>query len=383
MSLIVSNLRVFAGMSNLESFLKMLADEKGTDLYLISGATPCVTIEGHLKVLSEASLEPKVIETLANTVMSDEQKAIFEQQMEMNLSLEKGAMGRFRFNIYRQRGEVSMVIRRIAPTIPTRSELKLPVIIEELSLCERGLILVVGATGSGKSTTLASMIQHRSTIQPGHIVTLEDPIEYVHPHAKSLVSQREVGIDTLSYESGLKNALRQAPDVIVVGEVRSSNTMEQALTFAETGHLCISTLHANNAYQALDRIIHFFDESKHQQVLLDLSFNLKGIVSQRLVPSLQGGLRVVTEVLVGTSTIKDYIRQGKIGELRSIIERGENAQMHTFDQDLIRLVKEGTISEEVALKTADSENNLRIELNLGSEKERSSSDTPPFSIKDD
>lgn len=368
-------------MSNLETYLRVLTDREGTDLYLVTGAPASISVSSKFEAIDAIPLKNSEVTQMANAVMSADQQQKFTAELEMNLGLELEEIGRFRINIYRQRGETSMVIRRISLNIPTRSELMLPEIIDALALAKRGLIFVVGATNSGKSTTLASMIQHRSQQQDGHIVTIEDPIEYLHPHAKSLISQRELGIDTLSYEQGLQNALRQSPDVILIGEIRNAQTMEQALTFAETGHLCLATLHANNAYQALDRILHFFDESKRDQVLLDLSFTIKAIISQRLMEDVSGTLRVATEIMLGSSTIKDYIRQGKIGALKDIIARSENPKMHTFDQDLIRLVREGAISEATALKNADSENNLRVELKL-TNRGTPPSDTPSsFSLK--
>ncbi|MEK9996244.1 MAG: PilT/PilU family type 4a pilus ATPase, partial [Halieaceae bacterium] len=275
--------------------------------------------------------------------------------------------GRFRVNIFRQRNEVSIVARFIVSEIPQWHELGLPEILTDLIMQKRGLILFVGATGSGKSTSLAAMIDYRNCQASGHIVTIEDPVEFVHEHKKSIINQREVGVDTRNWHNALKNTLRQAPDVILIGEIRDRETMEHALSFAETGHLCISTLHANNANQALDRIINFFPEEKRQQLLMDLSLNLQAFISQRLIPNTTGGRSAAVEVMLGSPTVKELILRGDIGGLKEIMEKSKDRGMKTFDMALLELCQSGVISEQEALRNADSENNLRLKLKLASD----------------
>jgi len=282
----------------------------------------------------------------------------------MNLAIQEKNVGRFRVNIFQQRGEIGLVARHIRTHIPSANSLGLPSVLKRLVMQKRGLILFVGGTGSGKSTSLAALIDHRNKNADGHIITIEDPVEFIHRHQKSLVNQREVGMDTHSYEEALKNTLRQAPDVILIGEIRSRETMEHAMAFAETGHLCLSTLHANNANQALDRIINFFPEDRHKQLLLDLSLNLQGFVSQRLISTPEGKRCAAVEVLIGTPRVCDLIKQGKVGELKEIMEKSEQQGMKTFDGALFELFKSGEISYEEALKNSDSRNNLRLRIQL-------------------
>jgi twitching motility protein PilU len=296
--------------------------------------------------------------------MDAEQRQHFEMKPEMNLALSLKGIGRFRVNIFIQRSEVGMVIRRIHTEIPSLETLNLPPILKEIITEKRGLVLFVGATGSGKSTSMAALINHRNEQQAGHIITIEDPIEFVHSHKKSIVNQREVGVDTDSYEDALKNTLRQAPDLILIGEIRSRETMEHAIAFSETGHLCVSTLHANSANQALDRIINFFPEERKNQLLLDLSFNLKAIISQRLIPTKDGKRTIAIEILLGTPLILSLINRGEISQLKEVMEKSKNLGMQTFDQALEALYFEGKISLEEAIRNADSKNNLRLKIQL-------------------
>ncbi|EED36973.1 Tfp pilus assembly protein, ATPase PilU [Luminiphilus syltensis NOR5-1B] len=318
---------------------------------------------------------------IADEVMDDYQRAEFKKELELNLALSVPGSGRFRVNIFRQRNEVSIVARHIVTDIPNWKDLGLPEILTQLITRKRGLILFVGATGSGKSTSLAAMIDYRNSNSSGHIVTIEDPVEYVHRHKKSIVNQREVGVDTRNWHNALKNTLRQAPDVILIGEIRDRETMEHAISFAETGHLCISTLHANNANQALDRIINFFPEEKRNQLLLDLSLNLQAFISQRLIPKAGGGRCAAIEVLLGTPTVKEHIVKGEIDSIKEVMAKSEALGMKTFDRALLELFKSGLISEDDALRNADSANNLRLQIKLDSE-EGISSTTSGFSLED-
>ncbi|CAI8443979.1 MAG: Twitching mobility protein [Halieaceae bacterium] len=314
--------------------------------------------------------------------MDDTQREEFARDLEMNLAVSLPSVGRFRVNIFRQRNEVSIVARFIVMDIPQWYDLGLPEILTELIMRKRGLVLFVGATGSGKSTSLAAMIDYRNSHTSGHIVTIEDPVEFVHRHKKSIVNQREVGVDTRNWHNALKNTLRQAPDVILIGEIRDRETMEHAISFAETGHLCISTLHANNANQALDRIINFFPEEKRQQLLMDLSLNLQAFVSQRLIPNTEGGRSAAVEVMLGSPTVKELILRGDIGGLKEIMEKSKDRGMKTFDMALFDLCRAGEISEEEALRNADSENNLRLRLKLAGDQ-RAEGETTTFNLEDE
>lgn len=349
---------------DLKTLLKALVQHGGSDLYLTTGAPPSAKIHGKLHHLGKEILEPGVVRDVAYDVMDDAQIRDFETKPEMNLAIAEAGIGRFRVNIFKQRHEISMVIRAITDDIPSLESLGLPPIVKRLVMQKRGLILFVGATGSGKSTSLASLIDHRNANSAGHIITIEDPVEFVHSHKKSIINQREVGVDTDSYQDALENTLRQAPDVILIGEVRTRDTMEHALTFSETGHLCLSTLHANNANQALDRIINFFPEERHKQLLLDLSLNLIAIVSQRLVPTVDGKRAAAVEVMLVTPRARDLIRKGAISELKEMMEKSANEGMQTFDMSLLQLYNQGLISQEEALKNADSANNLRLKITL-------------------
>ena len=348
----------------ISDYLRILATHEGSDLYLTVGAPPAAKFQGALKLIGKNTLSPDDLKNMAYDVMNEEQRSQFEQKPEMNLALHEQGVGRFRVNIFKQRHHIAMVIRYIRTDIPSISTLGLPPILKDLINEKRGLILFVGATGSGKSTSLAALIDHRNQTTSGHIITIEDPIEFVHPHKRCIVNQREVGVDTDSYEDALKNTLRQAPDVILIGEIRSRETMEHALAFAETGHLCVSTLHANNSNQALDRIINFFPEERRHQLLMDLSLNIKAFVSQRLIPAANGKRVAAVEILLGTPIIKDLILKGDVHSIKEQMEKAEELGMQTFDTHLFKLYSAGTISLEEAIRNADSPNNLKVKINL-------------------
>ncbi|NQV69201.1 MAG: PilT/PilU family type 4a pilus ATPase [Pseudohongiella sp.] len=354
--------------------LKMMIEKDGSDLFLTTGAPPSIKAYGKLIPLLDKKLPKGMVKNIAYQIMSEEQIRDFEKNPEMNLAISNSDIGRFRVNIFKQRGEVALVARNIKTEIPSASSLGLPPILNDLVMQKRGIVLFVGGTGSGKSTSLAALIDHRNKNSEGHIITIEDPIEFIHPHQKSILNQREIGIDTNSYEEALQNALRQAPDVILIGEIRSRETMEHALAFAETGHLCLSTLHANNANQALDRIINFFPEERHQQLFMDLSLNLQGFVSQRLIPSIDGKRIAAIEILLGSPRVCDLIKQGKVLEIKEVMEKSEEQGMKTFDSALFDLYASGKISFEEAIKNADSKNNLRLRIQLSEGKTGSEED---------
>lgn len=349
--------------------LKMMIEKDGSDLFLTTGAAPSMKAFGKLTPLIDKKLPEGMVKKIAYQIMNADQIKQFEKNPEMNLAIADPDIGRFRVNIFQQRGEVAIVARNIKTEIPSAASLGLPPILNDLIMQKRGIILFVGGTGSGKSTSLAALIDHRNKNSDGHIITIEDPVEFIHPHQMSIVNQREVGVDTLSYEEALKNTLRQAPDVILIGEIRSQETMEHALAFAETGHLCLSTLHANNANQALDRIINFFPDERHKQLFLDLSLNLQGFISQRLIPTVDGKRAAAIEILLGTPRICDLIKQGKVMEIKEVMEKSEQQGMKTFDSALFDLFKAGKISHEEALKNADSKNNLRLRIQLSEGKD--------------
>lgn len=351
---------------NFNDYLTLLAKNGGSDLFLSTGAPPCAKFHGKLKPLDKDPFTPGEIRDIAYEIMDDEQQKEFDQELEMNLAYAIPKVGRFRVNIFKQRNEISIVARNIVTDIPNVDSLGLPSVLKDVIMTKRGLVLFVGATGSGKSTSLAALIDHRNTNSSGHIITIEDPIEFIHRHKRSIVNQREIGVDTRSFHQALKNTLRQAPDVILIGEIRDRETMEHAIAFAETGHLCISTLHANNANQALDRIINFFPEERRNQLLLDLSLNLKCFVSQRLIPTLDGKRCAAIEILLGTPTVAQAIHKGEVESIKEIMAKSENLGMQTFDAALFKLYEEGKISFEDALKNADSSNNLRLRIKLES-----------------
>jgi twitching motility protein PilU len=351
----------------IHQWLKTLSTKGGSDLYLSTGAPPCAKFQGELKPIDSEIMKPGDIKVIAYEIMDATQTAEFEQELEMNLALSISGFGRFRVNIFLQRNEVAIVARNIVADIPHWQDLRLPEVLTDVVMRKRGLVLFVGATGSGKSTSLAALIDYRNSNSSGHIVTIEDPVEYVHNHKKSIVNQREVGVDTRSWHHALKNTLRQAPDVILIGEIRDRETMEHAIAFAETGHLCISTLHANNANQALDRIINFFPEERRSQLLMDLSLNIQSIVSQRLIPTLDGKRCAAIEVLLGSPMIADLVLKGDIDGIKEVMEKSGNIGMKTFDGALFDLYKEGLVSEEDALRNADSVNNVRLKIKFANE----------------
>ena len=346
----------------LKALLKLIVEKDGSDLYLSSGVQPSMKVQGTLYKVGKQVLSGDDIARIGAEIMNEEQAKGFELKPELNLAIDEADIGRFRVNIFRQRNDMAMVIRVIKTELPNYKKLGLPEILTDLIMEKRGLVLFVGGTGSGKSTSLAALIDYRNQTHAGHIITIEDPIEFVHPHKKSIVNQREVGVDTDSYEDALENTLRQAPDVILIGEIRNRETMEHALAFAETGHLCLSTLHANNADQALDRIINFFPEDRHKQLYLDLSLNMKGLISQRLIPTVDGGRAAAIEILTGSPRVKDLIKDGKIHEIKETMEASDTYGMQTFDKALLNLFAEGRIAKEEALKNADSPNNLRLKM---------------------
>ncbi|RMF86926.1 MAG: PilT/PilU family type 4a pilus ATPase [Nitrospinota bacterium] len=348
----------------IKDLLKVMLETNASDIYLTVDAPPTYRIEGVVKPLGKQPLQPHHTEALAYSIMNEKQRKEFEEHFEMNLALYYPELGRFRVNIFRQRGCIGLVIRQIKVEIPTIEQLQLPPQLQAIVMAKRGIVLVVGATGSGKSTTLAAMIDYRNTHSPGHIVTVEDPIEFIHQHKKSVITQREVGTDTLSYAAALKNTLRQAPDVILIGEIRDTETMEAAIAFAETGHLCLGTLHANNANQALERILNFFPHERHAQIYLQLSLNLRAIISQRLVPTLNGKRTAAVEILLNTPRVADLILKGDVGGLKEAMQQGVQDGMQTFDYALYLLYKQGRISYENALAYADTPNDLRLRIKM-------------------
>lgn len=351
----------------IDALLTLLAQQNGSDLYLSTGAPPSARFDGTLKVLTDQPFKPGEVAAIAASIMDAEQRLEFDRELEMNLAISLPGIGRFRVNIFKQRNDVSIVARNIKLDIPRFEDLKLPPVLLETVMLKQGLMLFVGATDCGKSTSLAALIDYRNRHSSGHIITIEDPVEYIHRHKRSIINQREVGVDTRSFHAALKNTLRQAPDVVLIGEIRDRETMEHALAFADTGHLVISTLHAHNANQALDRIINFFPDERRTQLLHDLGNNLKAFVSQRLVRTRDGQRRAAVEVMLGTPTIADLIRRHEFDELKGIMEKSANVGMQTFDGALFALVAEGAIDEAQALKHADSVNNLRLRLKLHSE----------------
>lgn len=345
--------------------LKVMVDRDASDLFVTADARPTIKADGTLKPLTREPINAELSRVLVLSTMNDKQLAEFEGTRECNFAIDVPTMGRFRVSAFYQRDVPGMVLRRINDYIPSMDELNLPEVLKSLSMTKRGLILFVGGTSTGKSTSLASMIDYRNSNSRGHIITIEDPIEFMHPHKQCIVTQREVGIDTESFEIALKNTLRQAPDVILMGEIRTKDTMQYGLTFAETGHLCLATLHANNANQALDRIISFFPPEHHDQLWMDLSLNLKAIVAQQLLPTKDGkGRRAAIEVLINTPLIQDLIRKSNVHEIKEVMKKSTNLGMQTFDQALFNLYKDGDIDYDVALAHADSANDLRLMIKL-------------------
>lgn len=336
---------------------------QASDLYLTVGFPPSLRMDGKLEAINEKPLTVDEINEIIGSILTNRQKREFETHMELNTSLDVGKFGRFRVNVLRQRQFPALVIRRIISKIPTFEELRLPKVLERLAMERRGLILVTGMTGSGKSTTLASMIDFRNAREQGHIITIEDPIEYFHEHKKSVITQREIGVDTESYAIALKNVLRQRPDVILVGEIRDREVMEQALIAAETGHLCLATLHTNNSYQSIERIVNLFPEDYHHQIRLNLSMNLRAIISQRLVPSTKGnGMAMAIEVMTNNGLIRELINKGEISKIKDVMEQNNQLGMCSFDQSFLRLYREGLITEETAIAQADQPGDLKIKI---------------------
>jgi twitching motility protein PilU len=353
----------------LHDLLRLMTQRNGSDLFLTVEFPPAIKVDGKLMPVSRTPLLSAHTIELARAMMNDRQAAEFEARKEVNFAIAPSGGGRFRVNAFVQQGRVGMVLRTIKTEIPLIESLGLPPLLAELALIKRGLMLVVGATGSGKSSTLAAMIGHRNQHAHGHILTIEDPIEFVHPHRNCIVTQREVGVDTEDWHVALKNALRQAPDVILIGEIRDRESMEHALVFADTGHLCLATLHATNANQALDRIINFFPEERRQQLLMDISLNLHGVISQRLLPACDGqGCVPAVEVLLKSPLVADQIFKGEIGLIRDTMKRSREIGMQTFDQALFDLYEAGRVSYEDALRNADSVNDLRLNIKLNSKR---------------
>lgn len=350
-------------MSVLDDLLVLMVEKNGSDLYLTVGSPPVMKVDGRTVPLGTEMLKPGQVLNLAKEILGMERLQEFQHEKEINMAISVPGVGRFRVNGFFQRGELSFVLRAIKTQIPSLEQLRLPPILKDLAMTSRGLVLFVGSTGSGKSTSLASMVQYRNQNAAGHILTIEDPIEFLHRNAKSIVNQREVGIDTLNYERALENALREAPDVILIGEVRSRDTMDHAIAYAETGHLCMSTLHANNANQAIERIINFFPEDRKKQLLMDLSLNLRAVVSQRLLPVKgQSGRIAAMEVLINTPAIADLIYKGEVGLLKDAMSRTNDVGMQTFDQSLLQLFMDGLVKYDDALRAADSQNDLRLAI---------------------
>jgi twitching motility protein PilU len=351
--------------------LRLMVSRNGSDLFLTAEFPPAIKVDGKVTKVSPQPLTGQHTMALARSVMNDKQAAEFERTKECNFAISPAGIGRFRCNAFLQQGHVGLVMRTIPQTIPTIDVLGLPQILKELALTKRGLVIFVGATGCGKSTSLAAMVDHRNENSFGHIITVEDPVEFVHAHKNCIVTQREIGIDTEGWEMALKNTLRQAPDVILMGEIRDRETMEHAVAFAETGHLCMATLHANSANQALDRIINFFPEERRAQLLMDLSLNLKALVSQRLLPRQAGKGRIAAvEIMINTPLVSDMIFKGEVGELKELMKRSREQGMQTFDQALFDLYEAHLISYEDALRNADSLNDLRLNIKLNSQRAR-------------
>lgn len=361
-----------------KDYLKILVLKEGSDLYLTTGAHPSIKTQGVLTPIESTPLPPGRVRIMAMELMDEDQKSQFERSPEMNLAVSEHGIGRFRVNVFQQRHEVGMVVRSINTVIPSLESLGLPQVLKKQIMEKRGLVLFVGGTGSGKSTSLASLIDYRNTHSGGHIITIEDPVEFVHSHKKSIINQREVGYDTNSYTDALKNTLRQAPDVILIGEIRDRETMEHAIAFAETGHLVLSTLHANSANQAFGRIINFFPEERRQQLLSDLSLNMRAFISQRLVQTLDAKRTAAIEILLGTPIVKDLILKGEIENIKDVMTKSENLGMQTFDAALYNLYKEGRISLEEALRNADSQNNLRLRISLEEKDTEGASSNSPL-----
>jgi twitching motility protein PilU len=367
---------------NVEELVKYMVKQDASDLYITVGLPPMYKIQGVIQPTKTQPLTPEITETLANAMMNARQKKEFDETYEQNLALFYPSLGRFRVNILRQMNCVAVVIRQIKTRIQTVEELLLPAKLNEIIMEKRGLILVVGATGSGKSTSLAGMVDYRNRNAPGHIITVEDPVEFVHQHKKSVITQREIGTDTLSFHNALRNTLRQAPDVILVGEIRDLETMEAAITFAETGHLCLGTLHSNNANQAIERIMNFFPPERHEQIYLQLGLNLRAIVSQRLVRTVDGKRAAAVEIMLNTPRVADLIKNGEVDLIKDAMEKSIQEGAQTFDQAIFTLYKEGRIAYDVALANADSANNLRLKIKVAGLPEPGEKGPTDFAFKE-
>jgi len=366
----------------MRDLLKLMVDKKGSDLFITVDFPPAIKIDGKVTPVSKTKLTAENSKALAYAIMNDRQLKEFEATKECNFAIAPAGIGRFRVNSFVQQTYTGMVLRTIETTVPTLEQLGLPDVMKEIAMTKRGLVIMVGGTGSGKSTSLAAIINHRNENSFGHIITIEDPIEYVHPHKNCILMQREVGVDCDDWDIALKNTLRQAPDVILIGEIRDRETMEYGIQFAETGHLCLATLHANSANQALDRIINFFPEERRGQLLMDLSLNAKSIISQRLIPR-EGGIGRIAamEILLNTPLIQDLIFKGEVGQIKEIMAKSTRLGMQTFDQALFTLYEEGTITYEEAMRNADSKNELRLRIKLESKRDSSIADRQSESLR--
>jgi len=365
-----------------QNLLRKMVERNGSDLFLTRGFPPAIKVDGTIHKATDTPLSADQSAMMVRSIMNDKQIKEFDATKECNFAIAPQGIGRFRVSAFIQQGYVGAVLRTITTEIPTLEELELPPILKDVVMNKRGIVIVVGGTGSGKSTTLAAMIGHRNENPRGHIVSIEDPVEYVHPHKGCVITQREVGIDTESWHNALKNTLRQAPDVILIGEVRDRETMEYAIQFAETGHLCLATLHANSANQALDRIINFFPEERRQQLLMDLSLNTRGLISQRLIPRVGGIGRIAAmEILLNTPLIADLIFKGDVGQIKDIMAKSTRLGMQTFDQALFALYEEGTISYEEAMRNADSKNELRLRIKLESKRDSTAAEQQAESLR--
>lgn len=354
----------------MQGLLKKMVDKGGSDLFITAGFPPAIKVDGEIHRTAEQPLTPDQSAIIVRAIMNDKQARDFDAEKECNFAINPQGIGRFRVSAFIQQGSVGAVLRQIITKIPTVDELELPAVLKDVAMTKRGLVIVVGATGSGKSTTLAAMIGHRNSNSRGHIVTIEDPVEYVHPHDQCVITQREVGVDTESWGAALKNTLRQAPDVIMIGEIRERETMEYGIQFAETGHLCLATLHANNANQALDRIINFFPAEKRDQLLMDMSLNIQAMISQRLLPRDGSDGRVAsTEIMLKSPLISDLIFKGEVAKIKEVMAKSNRLGMKTFDQDLFDLYEAGKISYEDAMRNADSKNELRLRIKLEGKRE--------------
>ena len=355
----------------MQTLLKKLVAKGGSDLFITAGFPPAIKIDGEVHRAAQQELAPDQSAVMVRSIMNDRQARDFDATKECNFAINPQGIGRFRVSAFIQQGQVGAVLRTIITKIPTVEELELPGNLKDIAMTTRGLVIIVGATGSGKSTTLAAMVGHRNNTSRGHIVTIEDPVEYVHPHGNCVITQREVGVDTESWHAALKNTLRQAPDVILIGEIRDRETMEYGIQFAETGHLCLATMHANNANQALDRIINFFPEEKRSQLLMDLSLNVQALISQRLIPRQNGEGRVAAmEIMLASPLISDLIFKGEVARIKEIMAKSTRLGMQTFDQALFTLYEKGTIAYEEVMRNADSKNELRLKIKLESNREQ-------------